>query len=84
MRLQKQGEVLEDEARREYQPFYVRPADRSNGEIFPIIWYSSALEVTTMQLSIIAKMVLMAENPFLGYVKPSQSNLTIVCTFLER
>ncbi|KAJ4024773.1 hypothetical protein NW753_013987 [Fusarium oxysporum] len=66
LRLQKQGEVLEEEALKEYQPFYVRPADRSNGEIFPIIWYSSALEVTTMQLSIIAKMVLMAENPFLG------------------
>ncbi|UZP40240.1 hypothetical protein NXS19_008056 [Fusarium pseudograminearum] len=66
LRLQKQGELLEEEALREYQPFYVRPADRSNGEIFPIIWYSSALEVTSMQLCIIAKMVLMAENPFLG------------------
>ncbi|CZS82962.1 unnamed protein product [Fusarium graminearum] len=66
LRLQKQGESLEEEALREYQPFYVRPADRSNGEIFPIIWYSSALEVTSMQLCIIAKMVLMAENPFLG------------------
>ncbi|KAL6915458.1 hypothetical protein FSST1_006953 [Fusarium sambucinum] len=66
LRLQKQGETLEEEALREYQPFYVRPADRSNGEIFPIIWYSSALEVTSMQLCIIAKMVLMAENPFLG------------------
>ncbi|OBS25995.1 hypothetical protein FPOA_06525 [Fusarium poae] len=66
LRLQKQGETLQEEALREYQPFYVRPADRSNGEIFPIIWYSSALEVTSMQLCIIAKMVLMAENPFLG------------------
>ncbi|KAH6994654.1 hypothetical protein EDB82DRAFT_502243 [Fusarium venenatum] len=66
LRLQKQGETLEEEALREYQPFYMRPADRSNGEIFPIIWYSSALEVTSMQLCIIAKMVLMAENPFLG------------------
>ena len=68
MRLQKQGEVLEEEALKEYQPFYVRKADRSNGEIFPVIWYSSALEVTSMQLCIIAKMVLMAENPFLGCV----------------
>ncbi|RGP69886.1 hypothetical protein FLONG3_7641 [Fusarium longipes] len=70
LRLQKQGESLEEEALREYQPFYVRPADRSNGEIFPIIWYSSALEVTSMQLCIIAKMVLMAENPFLGLCHP--------------
>ncbi|KAF4457125.1 hypothetical protein F53441_913 [Fusarium austroafricanum] len=66
LRLQKQGEMLEEEALKEYQPFYVRAADRSNGDIFPTIWYTSALEVTTMQLSIIAKMVLMAENPFLG------------------
>ncbi|KAF4463977.1 hypothetical protein FALBO_9173 [Fusarium albosuccineum] len=66
LRLQKQGEVLEEEALREYQPFFARAADRSNGEIFPTIWYSSVLEVTSMQLCIIAKMVLMAENPFLG------------------
>ncbi|KAM6525950.1 hypothetical protein FSOLCH5_002077 [Fusarium solani] len=66
LRLQKQGEVLEEEALQEYQPYFVRPADRSNGEIFPTIWYASALEVTSMQLCIIAKMVLMAENPFLG------------------
>ncbi|KAM0441846.1 hypothetical protein ACHAQK_004784 [Fusarium lateritium] len=66
LRLQKHGEVLEEEALREFQPFYVRAANRSNGEIFPTIWYSSALEVTSMQLCIIAKMVLMAENPFLG------------------
>ncbi|KAI1052589.1 hypothetical protein LB507_009840 [Fusarium sp. FIESC RH6] len=66
LRLQKQGEILEEEALKEYQPFYVKKADRSNGEIFPVIWYSSALEVTSMQLCIIAKMVLMAENPFLG------------------
>ncbi|KAH6889423.1 hypothetical protein B0T10DRAFT_404485, partial [Thelonectria olida] len=66
VRLQKQGEQLEEEALREFQPFFIRQADRANGEIFPTIWYSSALEVTSMQLSIIAKMVLMAENPFLG------------------
>ncbi|KAF4983966.1 hypothetical protein FZEAL_758 [Fusarium zealandicum] len=65
LRLQKQGELLEEEALREYQPFFVRSADRSNGEIFPTIWFSSVLEVTSMQLCIIAKMVLMAENPFL-------------------
>ncbi|KAI5456740.1 hypothetical protein BGZ63DRAFT_428849 [Mariannaea sp. PMI_226] len=66
LRLQKQGEQLEEEALREFQPFFIRKADRANGEIFPTIWYSSALEVTSMQLCIIAKMVLMAENPFLG------------------
>ncbi|KAF5665081.1 hypothetical protein FHETE_6796 [Fusarium heterosporum] len=66
LRLQKHGELLEEEAMKEYQPFYVRAANRSNGEIFPTIWYSSDLEVTSMQLCIIAKMVLMAENPFLG------------------
>ncbi|CAJ0550884.1 Ff.00g108140.m01.CDS01 [Fusarium sp. VM40] len=66
LRLQKHGEVLEEEALREFQPFYERAANRSNGEIFPTIWYSSDLEVTSMQLCIIAKMVLMAENPFLG------------------
>ncbi|KAK7413128.1 hypothetical protein QQX98_008014 [Neonectria punicea] len=65
LRLQKQGEQLEDEALHDIQPFFTRQADRANGEIFPTIWYSSALEVTSIQLSIIAKMVLMAENPFL-------------------
>ncbi|KAH7145500.1 hypothetical protein B0J13DRAFT_322893 [Dactylonectria estremocensis] len=66
LRLQKQGEQLEKEAVADIQPYFTRKADRSNGEIFPIIWYSSALEVTSIQLSIIAKMVLMAENPFLS------------------
>lgn len=68
VRLQKQGEQLEEEALCDIQPFFTRKADRSNGEIFPIIWYSSALEVTSIQLAIIAKMVLMAENPFLTQV----------------
>ncbi|KAF7552068.1 hypothetical protein G7Z17_g4600 [Cylindrodendrum hubeiense] len=66
LRLQKQGEQLDKEALVDIQPFFTRQADRSNGEIFPIIWYSSALEVTSIQLSLIAKMVLMAENPFLS------------------
>ncbi|WZH47651.1 uncharacterized protein QYS62_008807 [Fusarium acuminatum] len=77
LRLQKHGEVLEEEALREFQPFYERAANRSNGEIFPTIWYSSDLEVTSMQLCIIAKMVLMAENPFLGSsadIRPSRGN----------
>ncbi|CAM1509614.1 Fc.00g033530.m01.CDS01 [Cosmosporella sp. VM-42] len=64
VRLQKQGEQLEAEAQ-EFQPFFSRAADRSNGEVFPTLWYTSDLEVTSIQLSIIAKMVLLAENPYL-------------------
>ncbi|KAF7562153.1 hypothetical protein G7046_g1995 [Stylonectria norvegica] len=38
LRLQEQGEQLDGNALLKFQPFFTRSADRSNGEIFPIIW----------------------------------------------
>ncbi len=50
------------------EPIYKNPADKSKGEIFPTVWYRSNIEVTSMQLSLLAKSVLVAENPHLKYV----------------
>lgn len=40
-----------------------READKSRGEVFPLMWYVSDAEVTATQHFILAKAVLIAENP---------------------
>lgn len=63
-----QHHYLERDILIQFQPIFRRPADKSKGEIFPSVWYGSNLEVTSIQQSIMAKAVLVAENPFLKYV----------------
>lgn len=60
-----QQEHLEQDVLRDFQPIFKRKADKSKGEIFPTLWYGSNIEVISVQQAIIAKSVLVAENPFL-------------------
>ncbi|PHH89504.1 hypothetical protein CDD83_5947 [Cordyceps sp. RAO-2017] len=70
-RLVKQQEHLERQVLATFRPTYQRAADKSKGEIFPIIWYGSNIEVTSVQLGLIAKAVLVAENPLLNRAQPT-------------
>ncbi|KAF9876768.1 hypothetical protein CkaCkLH20_05614 [Colletotrichum karsti] len=64
-RLKSEEEALILESNREFTPIIQRPADRSRGEIFPLVWYASDIEVTALQHFILARMILIAEDPHL-------------------
>ncbi|KAH0494764.1 hypothetical protein TgHK011_008353 [Trichoderma gracile] len=74
LRLVDQQDYLEREILVNFRPIFKTTADKAKGEIFPTIWYGSNLEVTSVQQSIMAKSVLVAENPFLK--APSASRAT--------
>ncbi|PTB62005.1 hypothetical protein BBK36DRAFT_1172853 [Trichoderma citrinoviride] len=74
LRLMDQQDYLEREILVNFRPIFKTTADKAKGEIFPTIWYGSNLEVTSIQQSIMAKSVLVAENPFLK--APSASRAT--------
>ncbi|RDW65740.1 uncharacterized protein DSM5745_09479 [Aspergillus mulundensis] len=44
-------------------PILQKPADRSKGEIFPTVWYTTDAQVTGVQHLEMARMILIAENP---------------------
>lgn len=69
-RLMRQQEHLEREVLVGFEPIFHKPADKARGEIFPTLWYTSVIETTTVQQSIMAKSVLLAENPSLKYAFP--------------
>lgn len=69
-RLMDQQQYLERETLANFRPIFRREADKAKGEIFPTIWYQSTLEMTSIQQSIMAKSVLVAESPLLKYVDP--------------
>lgn len=62
-RLKAQEEVLQKECCSQFTPIMKREADKSRGEVFPLMWYVSDAEVTATQHFILAKAVLIAENP---------------------
>ncbi|OLN86780.1 hypothetical protein CCHL11_07887, partial [Colletotrichum chlorophyti] len=62
-RLKNEEDVLAAESTRQFIPLVQRPADRSRGEIFPLVWYGSDVEVTALQHFILARMILVAEDP---------------------
>ncbi|KAI6778574.1 uncharacterized protein J7T54_003325 [Emericellopsis cladophorae] len=64
-RLMRQQEHLDQDVLMDIQPIYYKEADRTLGEIFPTVWYSTVLETTTIQQALMAKSVLYAENPAL-------------------
>ncbi|KAL7899862.1 hypothetical protein HDV63DRAFT_327608 [Trichoderma sp. SZMC 28014] len=64
-RLMDQQQYLERETLANFRPIFRREADKAKGEIFPTIWYQSTLEMTSIQQSIMAKSVLVAESPLL-------------------
>ncbi|KAK1672343.1 hypothetical protein BDP55DRAFT_673624 [Colletotrichum godetiae] len=64
-RLRIEQGILAAECTRQFIPIIQRPADRSQGEIFPLVWYGSDVEVTALQHFILARMILLAEDPSL-------------------
>ena len=50
-------------------PLMVRPPNKASGEVFPTIWYGSDLVVIGVQHVMIAKLVLIAEDPSLSQSK---------------
>ena len=47
------------------RPLLEKPADKRQGEIFPTIWYTTHIELTSIQQSLMARSVLVSENPYL-------------------
>ena len=45
------------------QPIYRAPPNKLRGEVFPTVWHSSSTEAIRVQLSLFAKVILVAENP---------------------
>ncbi|KAF6805983.1 ArcA-like protein [Colletotrichum sojae] len=66
-RLKRDEEMLALESARHFVPVMQRPPDRSRGEIFPLVWYASDVEVTALQHFILARMILVAEDPGLQH-----------------
>ena len=64
-RLIRQQDHLEEDVLFDFQPIFRKNADKAKGEIFPTIWYTSVIETTTVQQRLMAKSVLLAENPIL-------------------
>lgn len=62
-RLKAQEKTLQADCCSQFTPVLKREADKSRGEVFPLIWYASDGEVTATQHFILAKTVLTAENP---------------------
>ncbi|RDA84374.1 hypothetical protein CP532_2601 [Ophiocordyceps camponoti-leonardi (nom. inval.)] len=77
-RLSKQQELIEQKVLVAFRPTYQRTADKTKGEIFPTIWYASNIDVTSVQLALIAKAVLVAENPYLKSPPTSRANWRLV------
>lgn len=64
-RLMRQQDHLEQDVLVGFQPIFHKQAEKAKGEIFPTVWYTSVIETTTVQQAIMAKSVLLAENPSL-------------------
>lgn len=58
-----QQQRLERDALGGFNPLFERAADKARGEIFPTVWYGSNIAITSVQQAIIAKAVLVAEDP---------------------
>ncbi|KAK7428294.1 hypothetical protein QQZ08_005191 [Neonectria magnoliae] len=65
-RLKEQEDYLEQHVAGQLSPILSRSPDRAKGEVFPAIWYVSTMALTGMQHLMVAKMILVAESPFLG------------------
>lgn len=81
-RLRVEEGILAIECARQFIPIIQRPADRSQGEIFPLVWYGSDVEVTALQHFILARMILLAEDPSLQYAEAPLPPYIDSCTTL--
>jgi hypothetical protein len=66
-RLKQQERHLDQHTVEGLAPILFRAPDRANGEVFPAIWYASSMALIGMQHLMVAKMIMIAESPFLGY-----------------
>ncbi|PMB65374.1 hypothetical protein BM221_008730 [Beauveria bassiana] len=69
LRLMDQQSYLENAVLSNTKPLFEKPADKRQGEIFPTIWYTSHIELTSIQQSLMARSVLVSENPYLNWRK---------------
>ncbi|GAT19559.1 hypothetical protein RIB2604_00601380 [Aspergillus luchuensis] len=65
-RLMLRHRKLQHDYRHDLAPLFEKKADRSRGELFPTVWYSSDEQVTAVQHLEIANMILTAQNPYLS------------------
>ncbi|KAM3480416.1 hypothetical protein MY5147_001182 [Beauveria neobassiana] len=65
LRLMDQQSYLENAVLANTKPLFEKSADKRQGEIFPTIWYTSHIELTSIQQSLMARSVLVSENPYL-------------------
>lgn len=64
--LKDQESHLEKESSILFEPIITLPPKREEGEIFPKIWFRSAIALTGVQHFLLAKMILIAESPIMG------------------
>ncbi|OJJ05780.1 hypothetical protein ASPVEDRAFT_55587 [Aspergillus versicolor CBS 583.65] len=62
-RLKQHQQQLLSEYSTHLLPILQKPADKSKGEIFPTVWYTTDEQVTGAQHLELARMILIAENP---------------------
>ncbi|RGP72905.1 hypothetical protein FLONG3_6543 [Fusarium longipes] len=72
-KLKKQEEYLDEFVTGRFTPILYRPPDKACGEVFPIMWFASPIALTGMQHMMIAKMILVAESPFLSRAEDVRS-----------
>ncbi|KAI1340554.1 hypothetical protein F5Y15DRAFT_423000 [Xylariaceae sp. FL0016] len=73
LRLKSQEAFVQQHYAEQIVPIFQRKANKSQGEIFPTIWYGSHSEVTGIQHFILAKMILVAEDPTLDRSSASRA-----------
>lgn len=66
-RLKHHQQQLITEYSTHFLPILQTPADKSKGEIFTTVWYTTDEQVTGAQHLELARMILIAENPRLRY-----------------
>ncbi|KAM3438838.1 hypothetical protein NHJ13734_004036 [Beauveria thailandica] len=74
LRLMDQQSYLENAVLASTKPLFEKPADKRQGEIFPTIWYTSHIELTSIQQSLMARSVLVSENPYLKLQSSSRAS----------
>ncbi|RGP62695.1 hypothetical protein FSPOR_9082 [Fusarium sporotrichioides] len=67
--LKKQEKYLDEYVTGRFAPILYRPPNKVSGEVFPTMWFASPIALTGMQHMMIAKMILIAESPFLSQEK---------------
>lgn len=67
VRLMDQQAHLEQIVLADVQPIFQKAADKGKGETFPTLWYATNIELTAIQQAIMARSILIAEDPHLKY-----------------